>query len=377
MEFLDRIVLDNSVRDILTVATVIAIVLLFKKILSRYISSGLFFVIHNFWKTVERKQFVELIFKPMGWFVSITVALIALNRLNYPSVLDFKILKLPFNIILDKIGIGIWILSFIKLVLSVVSFIAYVLGKKALNTPDKSDDQLVPFFREFFKVIIWILGALLILKAVFNQNIGYILTSLSIVGAALALSARESLENLIASFIIFFDKPFFVGDTLKVNNVTGTVERIGLRSTRIRTADKTLVTVPNKQMVDSVVDNWSMRTGRRAELRLELDEKTSATHLSSFIEMARNNLEAKKTNGIESYSVFLSDFNKNGSTVFVEYVSAPVTLAEFNELKQIVNLALINAVNNSAINLAVSSSNLTIVNNDSEDVGVPKAKPIV
>jgi len=179
------------------------------------------------------------------------------------------------------------------------------------------------------------------------------------------------------SFIIFFDKPFFVGDTLKVNNVTGTVERIGLRSTRIRTADKTLVTVPNKQMVDSVVDNWSMRTGRRAELRLELDEKTSATHLSSFIEMARNILEAKKTNGIESYSVFLSDFNKNGSTVFVEYVSAPVTLAEFNELKQIVNLALINAVNNSAINLAVSSSNLTIVNNDSEDVGVPKAKPIV
>ena len=54
-------------------------------------------------------------------------------------------------------------------------------------------------------------------------------------GAALALAAKESIENLIASFIIFFDKPFFTGDTLKVNNVSGTVEKIGLRSTRIRT----------------------------------------------------------------------------------------------------------------------------------------------
>jgi MscS family membrane protein len=99
----------------------------------------------------------------------------------------------------------------------------------------------------------------MIIKACFNQPLGHLLTGLSIVGAALALSARESLENLIASFIIFFDKPFFSGDTVKVNNITGTVEKIGLRSTRILTTDKTLVTVPNKQMVDSIVDNWSMR----------------------------------------------------------------------------------------------------------------------
>ncbi|MEI9958567.1 MAG: mechanosensitive ion channel domain-containing protein [Ferruginibacter sp.] len=59
------------------------------------------------------------------------------------------------------------------------------------------------------------------------------------------------MENLIASFIIFFDKPFTAGDTLTANNISGTVEKIGLRSTRIRTADKTLVTIPNKLMVDS------------------------------------------------------------------------------------------------------------------------------
>jgi MscS family membrane protein len=181
MEFLDKIILDNTVRDILLVAAVIAVVLVFKKILSRYIASGLYFVIQTIWKGVERKQFVELVFKPMSWLLSITVALIALHRLDYPAAWEFNILKLPFNTILEKTGMAVWIISFIKLMLSVVNFISLVLSKKASLTADKTDDQLVSFFRDFIKVIIWIMGILLLLKAVFNQSVGYLLTSLSIV----------------------------------------------------------------------------------------------------------------------------------------------------------------------------------------------------
>lgn len=376
MEFLDKIILDNSVRDLLIVAAVIAVVLLFKKILSRYIASGLYFILQTIWKGVERKQFVELVFKPMSWLLSITVALIALHRLEYPAAWEFNILKLPFNVILEKTGIAIWIISFIKFMLSIVNFIALVLSKKASLTADKTDDQLVSFFRDFIKVIIWIIGILLLLKAVFNQSVGYLLTSLSIVGAALALSAKESLENLIASFIIFFDKPFFVGDTVKVNNVTGSVERIGLRSTRIRTADKTLVTVPNKQMVDNIVDNWSMRSGRRAEVKLELKEKTSSEKINALIDDIKKMLEAKKQSGINSYTSFLIEFNKNGPTVFIEYLTAPNTMAEFNEIKQSVNFALMQLLKESDIEMASNSSNLTIISNDSENEA-PKSNPVI
>ncbi len=376
MEFLDNIILDNTVRDLLIVAAVIGVVLLFKKILSRYIASGLYFIIQTIWKGVERKQFVELVFKPMSWLLSITVALIALHRLNYPATWDFKILKLPFDVILEKTGIAIWIISFIKFLLSIVNFISLVLAKKASLTEDKTDDQLVSFFRDFIKVIIWIIGILLLLKAVFNQSVGYLLTSLSIVGAALALSAKESLENLIASFIIFFDKPFFVGDTLKVNNVTGTVERIGLRSTRIRTADKTLVTVPNKQMVDSVVDNWTMRSARRAEIKLELSEKVNAEKAGNFVDSIKMMLEGKTQAGINSYSAFLTEFNKNGPTITVEYFTAPNTMAEFNKVRQQVNLALMDLVKKEGIDMASNSSNLTIVSNDSENEA-PKSNPII
>src|SRR6478609_10892106 len=98
---------------------------------------------------------------------------------------------------------------------------------------------------------------MLLLRFTFHYDISKLVTGLSIVGAAIALATKESLENLIASFIIFFDKPFTTGDLVKVQNITGNVERIGLRSTRLRTGDKSYVTVPNKQMVDSILDNIS------------------------------------------------------------------------------------------------------------------------
>ena len=376
MEFLDNVIFDNTVRDLLAVAGAIAFVLLFKRVLSRYIASGLYFIIQTIWKGIERRQFVELVFTPMSWLLSITVALIALHRLNYPATWDFNILRLSFHVILEKAGIAVWIIGFIKLMLSVVNFIGLVLSKKASLTADKTDDQLVSFFRDFIKVIIWIIGTLLLLKAVFNQSVGYLLTSLSIVGAALALSAKESLENLIASFIIFFDKPFFVGDTLKVNSVTGTVERIGLRSTRIRTGDKTLVTVPNKQMVDSVVDNLSMRSGHRVEIRLELSDKTAPETVAAFIENIQKMMEQKKESGLNSFACFLMEFSKNGPMIFIEYFTAPNPVSELNALKQSVNIALMNLVNESGIDMATSTSNITITRSDAES-GAPKNNPIL
>jgi MscS family membrane protein len=75
------------------------------------------------------------------------------------------------------------------------------LDEKAKISKNQTDDQLILFFRDFFKVILYLIGLLMILHYVFNENIGNLVTSLSIVGAAVALSMRESLENIIASFI--------------------------------------------------------------------------------------------------------------------------------------------------------------------------------
>jgi MscS family membrane protein len=180
----------------------------------------------------------------------------------------------------------------------------------------------------------------LILKLSFGLPIGNLLTGLSIVGAALALSAKESLENLIASFIIFFDKPFETGDTVKVNNITGTVERIGLRSTRLRTPEKSLVTVPNKQMVDSILDNWSVRDLIRNEIKTLLSPHNSSEDLEKAISGIEEILSSKKET-VQTYSVYLQEINNDSAVIMVIYFTKfPMEPDHLNKLKQEINIEI-------------------------------------
>lgn len=339
MDFLDEIYFDNTVRSYLVVAGIILFVLIVKRYLSHYLVSVIYKIAKRFWKTLDRKSFLDLVVEPFKWFLAIVISVFAIDKLSFPSDLNYEIYGHSTKDIFSRVGPGIIIVSFIWLVLRLIDFIAVVLEGKASLTADTRDNQLIVFFRDFLKVIVGICGLLLIIKACFHQPVGNVLTGLSLVGAALALAAKESLENLIASFIIFFDKPFFTGDTIKVNAITGTVERIGLRSTRIRTGDKTLVTVPNKQMVDSAVDNWSLRTERRAEIKLELSAGTAADTLQKLLAEIKALLD-KNSSSISSSTVFIKELSKNASVISVEYFTAPVALNSFFELKENINLSI-------------------------------------
>jgi MscS family membrane protein len=374
MEFLDRIILDNTVRSYLVVILIIAIVLLFKRLLSHYVASLVFLLIKKKWKSIEKKEFTALTLKPLSWFLVFVISVFALDKLNFPSAWLFTIHGVSSDDIVEKTGTILIIGSFFYFVVSLINFVALLLETNANVAKDKSHGQVVTFFRDLLKVITSIIGILFILKAAFNQNIGSLLTGLSIVGAAMALAAKESLENLIASFIIFFDKPFFTGDTLKVNNVSGTVEKIGLRSTRIRTTEKTLVTVPNKQMVDSVVDNMSMRTQRRAEIKLALSDKTRSAAVQKLITDIRSALDKKKEEIIKN-TVFLTDFSKDGATISIEYFTHPFTKSEFDKVKQSVNFRLMELMDEQNHQMSSSASTVNIINNDSS--GAPKQDSIL
>lgn len=368
-------ILDNTVKSYLLVLAVILFLLLFKRLLSHSVASVLFLFVRRNWKTIEKKEFVSLIIKPLSWFITISLSIFVIDKLNFPSAWYFKIYGHPTDDIFAKAGTCLIIIYFTWFVISLIDFIALILEQKAKTTKDKNDDQLIVFFRDFLKVIVSILGILLIIKAGFNQNVGTILTGLSIVGAAMALAAKESLENLIASFIIFFDKPFYTGDTLKVNNVTGMVEHIGLRSTRIRTTDKTLVTVPNKQMVDSVVDNLSMRNQRRAEMKIELVAKSHTADIETFIKKADEILAGYKDEIIK-HTVFFSEFNKNGVTITIEFYTIHFTMADFNKLKQSFNLSVKKLIEDLKLELASGGSDINIFSGDPA-AGAAKNQPII
>ena len=345
---IDQTILSNSIRSYLFVAAILIVTLLIKRLVSRFFASMIYTWVDKQNHSELRKNHVHRLIVPIEQFLLFLVAIIAIYELKFPTAWNLNLFKLSLQQLLDS-GIKLmFIILLIRVTLRTLEFIAIILENKARLTKDLSDDQLVLFFRDFFKVIIYIIGVLLVLRYVFNENIGNLVTSLSIVGAAIALSTRESLENIIASFIIFFDKPFTIGDLVKVSGFTGTIEKIGLRSTRIRTQEKTFISVPNKQMVDSIVDNISLRSERRIEMDLQLSVTTSAKALADFANHLRAYL--KSENDLNSYQVFVSESGKQHHTLHIEcLVNMQMDIDAFQILRERINLAAIEYANTNQI----------------------------
>lgn len=356
-DFLNKMVFDNPIRNYLIVAGVILFILILRRVISRYFAGLIYRLVNVVFRDVDKRSFADLVAKPLGLFLLILVSIIALHKLTFPHYWNIEVYKYNTKEIIYTTGTIVLIISFIWLLLRMIDFIALILEKKADLTTSQADNQLIIFFKDFFKVVISIIGLLMILKAGFGFNISSLITGLSIATAAIALSLRESLENLIASFIIFFDKPFSVGDLVHVQQVTGTVEKIGLRSTRIRTDQKTYVSVPNKQMVDSILDNLSLRTQRKAEIRLEVGLSSSVDTLNKFIEATKSKLNHSQ---IEESSVFLLEIKANSFLIQADFFTAPIAFNEFLKLKQQKNLEIIKLMEEMKIELAGASSDIKI-----------------
>lgn len=348
---LQKVYYDNTVENYLLCLGAIVLMLVLNRYLSGYITRFFVRLINKTSWNIRRETFIQLLKGPIHVFLVLLVIFLAFDKLNFPSALEFSIHRISIRQIFDSTGNAALTLAFTWLLLRLIDFTATILEQKADITKGATDNQLVVFFKDFLKVIILFIGILLLIRYTFYRNVATLLAGFGIVGAALALAARESLENLIASFIIFFDKPFSTGDIVKVQTFTGTVERIGLRSTRIRTDQKTYVSVPNKQMVDTILDNLSLRTQRRGFLSLDISSSTTYHMINGLLQEIETILAAKKDE-VESYSVVLNDISKNSYVVQVEYFTGPIVIDEFNKVKQHLNLAIIRLMEDKSIRLA-------------------------
>lgn len=356
---MDRIFWGNSVGSYVWTIGVILFVLLLNRFISKHFARFVFRFFPQRLKTYDPKKFTDLIVHPLGTFLVISVSIIAFYKLNYPEPLQFTLYKYSLQQVVLSLAIAVQILAFTWLVLRIIDFIASMLEQKANETPSPGDNQLIVFFRDFIKVIIAGIGLLLLLNQAFGYNVSSLLTGLSIVGAALALAFRESLENLIASFVIFFDRPFQAGDFVKVQSVAGVVERVGLRSTRVRTADKSYVTVPNKQMVDSILDNVSKRSQIRGMLELNLHLKTPTPKINELITEIKSFLSTIPE--IQTQTVLFNDIRVQSYVVFIEFFTPPIPWPEFTAIKQRVNFHILQTMDNLEIKIAAEGKDWAVV----------------
>ena len=261
------------------------LIILFSFIIRKFISQRiiqLFFKLLNI--KIIQEEWIQKLVQPINNIILIILLYIAFTQLKYPEEWELvDITEFGLKMTLSKAYSLTLALSVIHLFLKIEDVFGEILKQRASKTESKLDDQLIPFAIDSIKIITIILGVFIIIGNIFNVNITALAAGLGVGGIAIAMASKESLENLFGSFTIFLDRPFIVGDIVSLGNTTGVVEKVGFRSTRLRTFDQSLVTIPNKKMVDAELDNLGLRPVRRAKFHLGLTYETSKDQIKNIV----------------------------------------------------------------------------------------------
>mgnify|MGYP001159672267 CR=1 FL=1 len=240
--------------------------------------------------------------------LSLSIALLLLIPLT-------NIIQLPIHFKHYTI-VGVKILLYINGILvcyQLVDLIVFFISKYTAKTESTLDDQIIPLIRKILKVLVVIIGILFILQSL-DVNITTLLAGLSIGGLAFAFAAQDTIKNLFGSIMIFIDRPFQIGDYVSIGGVGGVVEEVGFRSTRIRTLQSSLVSIPNGALADQTVDNLGKRQFRRFNTTLGINYDTPPHLIEAFVNSTREIVTAHPAVVKDSHEIHLSamgDFSLN------------------------------------------------------------------
>lgn len=330
----------NSIEDFLWFFGIVLVGYLFKKFFAKVLSALLYRLFKKYSTEISAEKFIELLIKPVGLFVFLIIIYFAFIHLEYPESWVDPEKGLGIRMVIERSYQTMIFISITWICLRLVDFLGLILLKKAERTESKQDDQIIPFVIDIAKVLVVIFSSFMLLGSVFNLNIASLIAGLGIGGLAIALAAKESLENLLGSFTIFFDKPFVVGDFVKAGNIEGTIEKVGFRSTRIRTLEKSFLTIPNKKMVDAELDNLTLRTLKRVKFNIHVDYQTPSSKLKMVIEEIQKILNAHPLIQKEDCRARLYAFNPASIEILVLYFITSMDYDTYLSVREEINFRI-------------------------------------
>ena len=362
-EFLLIEILGNTIQDYAWFLGAILVGFIFKKLISKYLSHLLFKVVGKKGAEVGIDKFDALLTKPIGLCIMLSIIYLGSSHIEYPSVWNLASEnEVGLKMLVNKGFSLVYVYSIFWIILKVIDFIGLILNKRAEATENKMDDQLIPFIIEIAKIITYVFALVIIMGNIFEVNITALATGLGIGGLALAMASKESLENLLGSFTIFFDQPFTVGDIVTVGSVTGVVEKVGFRSTRIRTFDKSLVTVPNKKMIDAELDNLGLRPIRRVKFNIGLTYETAPEQIKAIVTDIQEMINLhEKTN--QDGRVRFQEFGSSSLDIMVMYFVDSPKWEDLINVKEDVNYKIMEIVKKHNSDFAFPSTTVYLQKN--------------
>ena len=354
--FLNHDILGNTLGQYLIAALIILVGGVFRRLLSRLLSKLLFSLTKRYTAGVSEEELHQLLIQPLSLLLLLFTLQVAGATLTYPHGLLARPGETPWHeVLLERLLALAFIVAAARVALRLVDFALLVLNRRAARraagSATRLDNQFLPFAKDLLKVLFLIVAGLVALGQVFGVNVTALIGGLGIGGLAVAFAAKESLENLIASFTIFLDQPFGVGDLVTAGDVSGTVEKIGFRSTRLRTTEKSYVTVPNKSMIDKPLDNLSLRTARRVGFTLVFDQKTTSAQLHAIIAGAVAGIRAHPLVTPDMQMKF-SALTSAGKEVTVQYFVETTSYDEYLDVKEDLNYRIVEVIEREGGSLA-------------------------
>lgn len=253
-------------------------------------------------KTKNRMD--DILFKMLQAPVLLGVMLLAIwiasSRLNLDPKIDaFFSKSYQFLIVLN---ITWFLVRFVNAVIE-----EYLVPKAEDNSTKYLDNTLIPIIRRGVLGIIWAIGVMMALRNV-GVDVGALIAGLGIGGLAFALAAQDTIKNIFGGITIFTDRPFRIGDRVKVDGFDGFVEDIGIRSTRLRTLEKRLVTIPNYKIVEASIENISGEQMRRVLMNIGLTYTTTPEQMQQALSILKNMPKVYKDVDSKELVAVFSDF---------------------------------------------------------------------
>lgn len=233
------------------------------------------------------------------------------------------------------------------------------LAAKAERTESKLDDQLVPILRRTAKGFTLLIGGLFTLQNM-EVDIGSLLAGLGLGGLAFALAAKDTIANFFGSLVIFVDKPFTIGDRIKLDEVEGVVEEVGLRTTRIRTFQQSLLTIPNARMTTAMIDNYGARRFRRYRTTLGITYDTPAEKVQAFCEGIRTIIASMPSTRKDFYLVEFSGFADFSLSILVYCFIDTTSWTHEMRARTFLNLEMLRLADRLAVRFAFPTTSVHV-----------------
>ena len=267
------------------------------------------------------------------------------------------------NIFLDQSIRSAFIIILFWAFIKVLNHLATHIHKITNRFGDKISVEVANFVVKSIRLFIIIIGIIAVLQE-WGFNVSGFLASLGLVGMAFALAAKDTAANLFGSLVIFTDKPFRVGDWIKTPDVEGTIETIGIRSTKVRTFAQALVTVPNASLANSPILNWSKMGKRRIKMNLGLTYDTKGVVVEKIIDDIKIMLAKHKDIHQDTIHVYFSAFGDSSLNIFCYYFTKTTHWGEFMKVREDTYLQIMKIVETNGSNFAYPTQTLHIEQNN-------------